>query len=80
MKWFVKEVVDGENSILVYPNLQTFRLIYAKYVKNELLATRETGEDNNNNYTHNNKQSKSRIILIAPFYETTECKASSQRF
>jgi hypothetical protein len=73
MKWFVKEVVDGENSILVYPDLHTFRQIYARYVKNELLsvAAREIVEDNNS-YWHNNKQSKSRIILIAPFYETVD--------
>jgi hypothetical protein len=76
--WFDKEVEDGENSILVYPNTQTLRQIYAKYVKDQsLIATREqeVKEDNNNNNDtskDNNKQSKSRIILIAPFYETAD--------
>ena len=78
MKWFDKEVEDGENSILIYPNLPTFRQIYAKYVKDQLAATREdeVEEANNNNnssiHNNNNKQSKSRIILIAPFYETVD--------
>lgn len=77
-RWLKKEVEDGENSILVYPNMQTFREIYAKYVKDQLVAAREqeVEEDNNNNNKNssrdNNKQSKSRIILIAPFYETVD--------
>ena len=75
-KWFDKEVEDGENSILVYPNTQTFRQIYTKYVKDQLAAARaqEGKEDNNNNNSsrENNEQSKSRIILIAPFYETVD--------
>jgi hypothetical protein len=77
-RWLKKEVEDGENSILVYPNMQTFREIYTKYVKDQLLAAREqeVEEDNNNNNKNssrdNNKQSKSRIILIAPFYETVD--------
>jgi hypothetical protein len=80
-RWLKKEVEDGENSILVYPNMQTFREIYTKYVKDQLVAAREqeVEEDNNNNNNNNknssrdnNKQSKSRIILIAPFYETVD--------
>ena len=80
-RWFDKEVEDGENSILVYPNTQTLRQIYAKYVKDQLLVAareQEVKEDNNNNNSNNrsrdnNKQSKSRrIILIAPFYETAD--------
>ena len=77
-RWLKKEVEDGENSILVYPNMQTFREIYTKYVKDQLLAAREqeVEEDNNNNNKNsskdNNKQLKSRIILIAPFYETVD--------
>jgi hypothetical protein len=77
-RWLKKEVEDGENSILVYPNMQTFREIYTKYVKDQLVAAREqeVEEDNNNNNKNssrdNNKQSKSRIILIAPFYETVD--------
>ena len=77
-RWLKKEVENGENSILVYPNMQTFREIYTKYVKDQLVAAREqeVEEDNNNNNKNssrdNNKQSKSRIILIAPFYETVD--------
>ena len=79
-RWFDKEVEDGENSILVYPNLQRFRQIYTKYVKDQLLVEakeQEVKDDNNNNNNNisskdNNKQSKSRIILIAPFYETVD--------
>jgi hypothetical protein len=73
-RWFDKEVEDGENSILVYPSTQTFRQIYTKYVKDQLVASRkrEVEQDNNNNSKNTNKQSKSRIILIAPFYETVD--------
>ncbi|MDQ3969270.1 MAG: hypothetical protein M3275_12855, partial [Thermoproteota archaeon] len=76
MKWFDEEVREGENSILVYPNLQTFRRIYTKYAKDQLAAKagdeQEDDDDNNNNNSRRNKQSKSRIILIAPFYETVD--------
>src|SRR5918998_4899656 len=76
-RWFDKEVEDGENSILVYPSTQTFRQIYTKYVKEHLVSARkqEVEEENNNNNNSsrdNNKESKPRIILIAPFYETVE--------
>jgi len=81
-RWFDKEVEDGENSVLVYPSTQTFRQIYTKYVKDQLAAARaqEGKEDNNNSNNNNNnnssrennEQSKSRIILIAPFYETVD--------
>ena len=76
-RWFDKEVGDGENSILVYPNLQRFREIYTKYVKDQLVAAsreQEVEEYNNNNTSSkdNNNQSISRIILIAPFYETVD--------
>ena len=73
-RWFDKEVEDGENTILVYPNMQTFRQIYAKYVKDHLVSARkqEVEEENNNSSRDNNEQSKSRIILIAPFYETVD--------
>ena len=76
-RWFDKEVEDGENTILVYPNTQTFRQIYTKYVKDQLVSARkqeveEENNNNNNNSTRNNKQSKSRILLIAPFYETVD--------
>ncbi|HEX5977746.1 MAG TPA: hypothetical protein VFY68_10735 [Nitrososphaeraceae archaeon] len=75
-RWFDKEVEDGENTILVYPNTQTFRQIYTKYVKDQLVSARkqEVEEENNNNNSSrdNNEQSKSRIILISPFYETVD--------
>jgi hypothetical protein len=52
-RWFDKEVEDGENTILVYPNTQTFRQIYTKYVKDHLVSARkqevEEEENNNNN-------------------------------
>ena len=56
-RWFDKEVEDGENSILVYPNTQTFRQIYTKYVKDHLVSARkqEVEEENNNN---NNNSSR----------------------
>jgi hypothetical protein len=79
-RWLDKEVEDGENSILVYPSTQTFRQIYTKYVKDHLVSAskQEVEEENNNNINNNNssrdnnKQSKSRIILISPFYETVD--------
>ena len=74
-RWFHEEVEDGENSILVYPDMQTFRQIYTKYVKDQLVSARkqEVEEENNNNSSRdNNEQSKSRIILISPFYETVD--------
>ena len=75
-RWFDKEVEDGENTILVYPNTQTFRQIYTKYVKDQLVSARkqevEEEINNNNRPRDNNEQSKSRIILIAPFYETAD--------
>src|ERR687893_2951143 len=74
-RWFDKEVQDGENSILGYPSTQTFRQIYTKYVKDHLVSASKQGveeENNNNSSRDNNKQSKPRIILISPFYETVE--------
>ena len=65
MKWLDEEVRDGENSIIIYPNLQTFRQIYTKYVKDQLAK-----EDENN--SKRNEPSLPRIILIAPFYETID--------
>jgi hypothetical protein len=67
MKWLDEEVGDGENSIIIYPNLQTLRQIYTNCVKDQLAKEEE---DNNNN--KRNKQSKPRIIVIATFYETTD--------
>ena len=81
MKWFDEGIGGGENGILVYPNLQTFRQIYSKYVKVQL-ATKELEEekeDNNNNKSKGNGQSKPRIILIATFYETIDSVKHSLR-
>jgi hypothetical protein len=83
MKWLDEEVGGGENGIVIYPNLQTFRQIYTKYVKDKL-ATKEVEEEekddnnNNNNNNNNNKSkgngqlSKPRIMLLATLYETTD--------
>ena len=65
MKWLDEEVRDGENSIIIYPNLQTFRQIYTNYVKDQLAK-----EDENN--SKRNEPSLPRIMLIATFYETTD--------
>jgi hypothetical protein len=79
MEWFEERIEDGENSILVYPNLQTFRQIYMQYVKDQLLAGEEQKEkrndDNNDDYSDNNNRREGqllmpRIILIATFYDT----------
>jgi hypothetical protein len=64
MEWF-NEVGYGENGIIIYPNLQSFRQIYTRYAKEQLEK-----EDNSSNIC--NGQSRQRIILIAPFYETPE--------
>jgi hypothetical protein len=66
MKWFDEEVGDGENGIIIYPNLQTLRQIYTNCVKDQLA---KEDDDNNNK---RNEQSKPRIILIATFYETID--------
>ena len=68
MKWFKEEVAEGENAIIIYPNLQTFRQIYTQYVKDQLA---KTGEEDDDNSTRN-EQLKPRIILIATFYETID--------
>ena len=67
MKWFDEEVGEGENGIVIYPNLQTFRQIYKEYVKDQL--AKEEDEKNNNT---RNKQLNPRIMLIATFYETVD--------
>jgi hypothetical protein len=73
MKWLDEEEVGGENGIVIYPNLQTFRQIYTKYVKDKLAkkVVEEEKEDDNNN-SKGNGLSKPRIILIATFYETID--------
>ncbi len=75
MKWLDKEVGDGENGIIIYPNLQSFRQIYTKYVKDQLAKQEEEEQqdnDNSNNNSKGNEQLKPRIVLIATFYETVE--------
>ena len=67
MKWLDEEVGDGENAIVIYPSVQTFRQIYTKYAKDQL--AKEEDEKNN---SKGNEQSKPRIILIATFYETID--------
>lgn len=68
-KWFKEEIAEGENGIIIYPNLQTFREIYMQYVKDELAKEEEEEGEGENNST-GNKQLMPRIILIATFYET----------
>jgi hypothetical protein len=80
MQWFNGGIEDGENGILVYPNLQTFRQIYTQYVKVQLAREDEEqkqkrNDDNNDDYSDNNNRRKEqllmpRIILIATFYDT----------
>jgi len=67
MKWFDEEIAEGENGIVIYPNLQTFREIYTRYVKDQLAKE----EDEKNNSTRN-EQLNPRITLIATFYETID--------
>jgi hypothetical protein len=71
MRWFHQEVGGGENGIVIYPNLQTFRQIYSQYAKEELEKEGEVKGDDDNN-SKGNDQSKPRIILIATFYETVD--------
>ena len=84
MKWFEKEAREGENGILVYPNLQSFRQIYTRYAKDQLTPRevgREEDEEQDSNKSNNSSSSRlnkeqstnsSRITLIAPFYESIE--------
>jgi hypothetical protein len=64
MRWFNEGIGEGENGIVIYPNLQTLRQIYTQYAKEQL----EKGEEDDN--SKGNEQSNPRIILIATFYET----------
>jgi hypothetical protein len=78
MQWFEDGMEEGENGILVYPNMQTFREIYMQYAKDQLVAREEQkeNEDNNNDDYHDNNNRRKeqllmpRIILIATFYDT----------
>jgi hypothetical protein len=70
MRWLDTEVTEGENGILIYPNLLTFRQIYSRLVKNEL----ETGRGDPAKDEAQSQQHRllPRIMLIASFYETIE--------
>ena len=78
MQWFEDGMEEGENGILVYPNMQTFREIYMQYAKDQLVTREEQkeNEDNNDDVYHDNNNRrkeqllKPRIILIATFYDT----------
>ena len=78
MEWFEDEMEEGENGILVYPNMQIFREIYMQYAKDQLVAREEQKENEDNDdddYRYNNNRRKEqllmpRIILIATFYDT----------
>jgi hypothetical protein len=76
MQWFEDGIEEGENGILVYPNMQTFREIYMQYAKDQLVAREEQKEnEDNDDYRDNNNRHKEqllmpRIILIATFYDT----------
>jgi len=80
MEWFEDGIEDGENVILVYPSLETFRQICTQYVKDQLRSgedeqQKEKGNDDDDDYSDNNNRRKGqplmpRIILIATFYDT----------
>lgn len=78
MQWFEDGIEEGENGILVYPNMQTFREIYMQYAKDQLVAREEQEDDGDNKdnvYHYNSNRLKEqllmpRIVLIATFYDT----------
>src|SRR5918997_566272 len=75
-----KWMQEGENGIVVYHNLQTFREICTEYVKDQLVVRQEEDEEKNDDddyyyYQDNNnglreELQRPRIILIATFYDT----------
>src|SRR5215212_5421501 len=71
MRWFNEGITEGENGIVIYPNLQTLRQIYTQYAKDQLAKEEDDDDDEKNNNTRN-EQSNPRIILIATFYETID--------
>jgi hypothetical protein len=78
MQWFEDGIEEGENGILVYPNMQTFREIYMQYAKDQLVAREEQEDDGDNKddvYHYNSNRLREqllmpRIILLATFYDT----------
>lgn len=85
MQWFEDDIGEGENGILIYPNMPTFREIYTQYAKNQLAskADSEEGEDDddNNNTTIRKEHLllQPRILLIATFYDTVNAVKHSLR-
>ena len=65
-----EELRDGENGIIIYPNLQTLRQIYSKFVKDQL--ANENDNDDGIIKDTQQQQPKPRIIFIATFYETVD--------
>ncbi len=80
MQWFENGIQKGENGVLIYPNLQTFREIYSQYVKDQLVVRqveeqKEEHEENNDDSYQDNSGVREellmpRITLIATFYDT----------
>ncbi|MDQ3903662.1 MAG: hypothetical protein M3247_08490, partial [Thermoproteota archaeon] len=70
MEWFNGGIEDGENGILIYPNLQIFRQIYTQYVKDHLVAREEEEQQKkvkndgniNNDYPGNNNRRKAQSL------------------
>ena len=71
-RWFDKEVEDGENTILVYPNLQALRRIYTEYIRRQLLEEEGGEEEKGDQQQQLQQPFTRRIILIASFYETVD--------
>ncbi len=61
MKWLDKEVGDGENGIIIYPNLQSFRQIYTKYVKDQLAKQEEEKQQQDNDNSNNNSKGNEQL-------------------
>jgi hypothetical protein len=74
MHWFENGIQKGENGVLVYPNLQTFREIYSQYVKDQLAPREEQkgkkgdeDNDNDNNHYHNNAGRNEHLLVPRSF-------------
>jgi hypothetical protein len=70
MRWFNDRIEKGENSILIYPNLQIFQQIYMQCVKDQLTRHEKEGKYDRN--IQNERSKPGVIILIATFYETID--------
>ena len=82
MQWFENRINEGENGIVVYPNLETFREMCTEYVKDQLVVRQEEEQkdekeqNNHDDYSQDNNNGLReqshipRIILIATFYDT----------